>query len=96
MDVESDFRRKYFEVLLDAAATTIGERCDGRALQPSLTIYAAMEKFLIGVVNIAVNHQHFTEVCDSFGDDLSIPMLILQLTTSMKELFQGHQQRKKW
>ena len=91
MDVESDFRRKYFEVLLDAAATTNGERCDGRALQPSLALYAAIEKFLIGAVNIAVNHQQFTEVCDSFGDNLSRTMLMLQMTTSMKELFQGHQ-----
>ena len=87
LDVESDFRRKCFEVLLDAAATAIGERCHGRAHQPSLAIYAPMEQFLIGTANIAVNHQQFTEVCDFFGDDLSRPILKLQLTTSMKELF---------
>ena len=36
LDVESEFRRKYFEVL-DAAATAIEERCH----QPSLAIYVS-------------------------------------------------------
>ena len=92
MDVESDFRRKYFEVLLDATATANGERCHGRAHQPSLAIYTPMEQFLISTANIAVNQQQFTEVCDFFGDDLSRPTRKLQLTMSMKELFEGHQQ----
>lgn len=83
LDVESEFRRKYFEVL-DAAATAIEERCH----QPSLAIYAAMEQLLIGAANgLAFNHQQFTEVCDFFGDDLDRHMLKLQLTTSMTELF---------
>lgn len=83
LDVKSEFRRKYFEVL-DAAATAIEERCH----QPSLAIYVAMEQLLIGAANgDAFNHQQFTEVCDFFGDDLDRPMLKLQLTTSMRELF---------
>ena len=55
MDVESDFRKKYFEVLSDVAATAIGERCHSRAHQPSLATYAALEQFLIGAANIAFN-----------------------------------------
>jgi len=66
MDFESEFRRKYCEVL-DAAATATEERCQ----QPSLAIYAAMEQLLIGAANgLAFNHQQFTEVCDFFGEKL--------------------------
>jgi hAT family C-terminal dimerisation region len=43
---------------------------------------------LIGGTNgLAFNHQQCTEVCDFFGDDLDTPMLKLQWTMSMKELF---------
>ena len=54
-DVESDFRRKYFKVLLHAAATSIGERCHGRATQPksgNIRIFGTV-LFLIGAANIA-------------------------------------------
>jgi len=87
--VESQFVRKYFEVL-DAASTAIEERCH----QPSLAIYVAMEQLLIGAANgHAFNHQQFTEVCDFFCDDLDRPMLKLQLTTSIRELFKDTQCR---
>jgi len=51
-------------------------------------ICSYMKQLLIGAANgDAFNHQQFTEVCDFFGDDLDRPMLKLQLTTSMRELF---------
>ena len=66
LDIESEFRRKYFEVL-DAAATTIEERSH----HPSLAIYVAMEHLLISAANgNDFNHQQFAEVCDFSVDDL--------------------------
>jgi hypothetical protein len=47
-----------------------------------------MEQLLGAANGHAVNHQQFTEVCDFFGHDLDRPMLKLQLTTSMRELFE--------
>lgn len=72
LDVESEFRRNYFEVH-NAAATAIDERSH----QPSLAIYVDVEQLLIAAANgYDFNYQEFAEFCNFFGDDLDSNLVI--------------------